>query len=141
MDGLTLCNQIVSSRVARQSVAQRTYTSGRTSLSAMISNKVLEAELEQCLDDGLRKDGGMKDDCKGTQKSNLRMLSGRLIGRERFLVSHEYKRGRSALGSSTAPAPPPRLPCSKPPTMWIPRRSSDDFCICATTSPSGGTLE
>lgn len=31
-------------------MAQRTYTPGRTSLSAMIFNKVLEAELEQCLE-------------------------------------------------------------------------------------------
>jgi hypothetical protein len=105
----------------------------------MIFNKVLEAELEQCLDrDFVLREEGVKDGCKGTQQVNLRLLSGRLIGREWLAVSHEYKRGRSVLGSSTAPAPPPRLPCS---TLLIPRRSSDDFCICATTSLGERILE
>jgi len=104
----------------------------------MIFNKVLEAELEQCLEESfVLREEGMDDGCKGTQQFNLGLLSGRPIGRE-LAVLHEYKRGRSALGSSTAPAPPPRLPCS---TLWSPRRTNDDFCICATTTLVEGILE
>lgn len=95
----------------------------------MIFNKVLEAELEQCLvEDFVPRDAGMKDGCKGTKQFNLDEGPGRLIGREWRVVLHEYKRGRRALGSSFA-APPPRLPCTPCSTLWIPRRSSDDFCI------------
>lgn len=109
-------------------MAQRTYTPGRTSLSAMIFNKVLEAELEQCLEGNFVLGYKGRDDWKGTRQFNLDSFPGRLIGREwRRLLLHEYERGRSPLGSSTAP--PPRLPCR---TLWIPRRTSNDFPITTT---------
>jgi hypothetical protein len=107
-----------------RSSQDRTYTSGRTSLSAMILIKVLDAELEQCLERDLGQGGRRSGSC------NLDWGKMRVVGR--VVV---YKRGRCKGSTAAAAAPPPRwrlrrLPCS---TQRIACRTKDDFCICTTS--------